>query len=48
LKGINPFDDISDKEIRTAIRNSNGLKHKFFFSGDAFENLIKRQILRLL
>lgn len=42
LKTINPFDDISDKEIRTAIRNSNGLKHKFFFSGDAFENLIKR------
>ena len=42
LKNIDPFDDITVKDIRTAIRNSNGMKHKFFFSGEAFENLMKR------
>lgn len=35
------------KEIRIAIKNANGLRNSLFVNEMAFENLIKKQILRL-
>ena len=43
---INPFDSLSDEDIRTAIKNSNGLKPSLFIPEAAFEVLIKQQIER--
>ena len=45
---IDPFDHLSDEDIRTAIKNSNGLNPSLFIPEAAFEILIKQQINRLL
>jgi dynamin 1-like protein len=44
---MDPFEVLSDEEIRTQIKNSNGLQASLFVSETAFENLIKLQIYRL-
>lgn len=44
---MDPFDIIKDDDIRTAIKNANGLKSSLFIPEVAFENLIKQQIMRL-
>jgi len=44
---INPFDVLSDDDIRTAIRNANGLRPSLFIPEMAFEILIKQQISRI-
>ncbi len=45
---IDPFDTLTDDDIRTAIKNSNGLNPSLFIPEAAFEILIKQQINRLL
>ena len=47
INNIGPFDNLSDEDIRTAIKNSNGLKPSLFIPEAAFEVLIKQQINRL-
>lgn len=44
---MNPFEFLSDNDIRTAIRNANGLRKSLFLPEAAFETLLKTQILRL-
>lgn len=39
---------LKDEDIRTAIKNADGLKQSLFVAEGAFENLIKQQISRLL
>lgn len=44
---MNPFEYLTDNDIRTAIRNANGLRKSLFLPEAAFETLLKTQILRL-
>ncbi|KRX07898.1 P-loop containing nucleoside triphosphate hydrolase [Pseudocohnilembus persalinus] len=48
LNDIDPFEILNDDEIRTAIKNANGLRPSLFVPEGAFENLVKQQISRLL
>jgi len=41
ITDIDPFDILSDEEIRIAIKNANGLKPSLFVPEDAFENLVR-------
>lgn len=45
---INPFDVLTDEDIRTTIYNASGLKPSLFLPENAFELLVKQQIARLL
>lgn len=45
---IDPFDQLSDNDIRIAIKTSNGIRPSLFVPEGAFENLVKQQISRLL
>lgn len=47
ISAIDPFDHLSDDDIRTAIKNSNGLRPSLFIPEAAFEVLVKQQISRL-
>lgn len=47
IAAIDPFDQLSDDDIRTAIKNSNGLRPSLFIPEVAFEVLVKQQIARL-
>lgn len=47
ISAIDPFDQLSDDDIRTAIKNSNGLRPSLFIPEAAFEVLVKQQISRL-
>ena len=47
IEKIDPFDVLSDEDIRTAIKNSNGLRPSLFIPEVAFEVLVKQQISRL-
>lgn len=47
LKNIDPFDHLSDDDIRTTIRNANGSRQSLFVPEISFELLAKRQISRL-
>lgn len=50
IKSINkldPFEYLTDNDIRTAIRNANGLRKSLFLPEAAFENLLRTQISRL-
>jgi dynamin 1-like protein len=46
INSIDPFDALSDDDVRTAIKNTNGLKPSLFIPESAFEVLIKQQIYR--
>lgn len=46
INNIDPFNSLMDDDIRTAIKNSNGLKPSLFIPEAAFEVLIKQQIER--
>ena len=46
INNIDPFDELSDDDIRTAIKNSNGLRPSLFIPEAAFEVLVKQQISR--
>lgn len=47
INRLNPFEFLTDSDIRTAIRNANGLRKSLFLPEMAFENLLKTQICRL-
>jgi dynamin 1-like protein len=47
VQEVNPFYVLSDNDIRTAIRNANGLNHSLLIPEMAFELLVKQQISRL-
>jgi dynamin 1-like protein len=46
INAIDPYDTLGDDDIRTAIKNTNGLKPSLFIPEGAFEVLIKQQINR--
>ncbi|KAH8950520.1 hypothetical protein BDL97_10G090300 [Sphagnum fallax] len=48
LEDVDPCDDLSDEDIRTAIQNATGPKNVLFVPEVPFEVLIRRQIARLL
>jgi len=39
---IDPFDQLSDDDIRTAIKTSNGIRPSLFVPEGAFENLVRQ------
>ena len=47
LRNIDPFDALTDEDIKTAIRNAISLKPSLFVPEVAFEMLSKQQIKRL-
>lgn len=47
LSGINPFDGLTDQDIRTAIYNANGTRPSLFVPEMSFDLLVRRQIARL-
>ena len=47
INRLNPFEFLTDADIRTAIRNANGLRKSLFLPEAAFENLLRTQISRL-
>jgi dynamin 1-like protein len=47
LQEVNPFDGLTDDDIRTTIRNANGPRQSLFVPEVSFELLAKRQIKRL-
>ncbi|CAD8161520.1 unnamed protein product [Paramecium octaurelia] len=47
IQKMNPFDVLSDDEIRTAIKNANGIRPSLFVPQGAFELLVRQQIQRL-
>ncbi|KAL6012641.1 hypothetical protein ACLOJK_003130 [Asimina triloba] len=47
-KEVDPCDDLTDDDIRTAIHNATGLKGALFVPEVPFELLVRRQIARLL
>ena len=44
---MDPFDNLSDDDIRTAIKNAKGLRPNLFVPEAAFEILVKQQIARI-
>lgn len=47
VQKLNPFDILSDEDIRTAIKNANGIRPSLFVPESAFLLLIRQQISRL-
>lgn len=47
LEMLNPFDGLTDNEIRTAIRNANGTRPSLFVPEMSFDLLVRKQIQRL-
>ena len=47
ISDIDPFDALTDEDIKTAIRNAACLGPNLFVPEAAFENLSKQQIARL-
>ncbi|KAK4491037.1 hypothetical protein RD792_001758 [Penstemon davidsonii] len=47
-KDVDPCEDITDDDIRIAILNATGLQNALFVPEVPFENLVRRQIARLL
>lgn len=47
ITGIDPFDALTDDDLRTAIRNACSLRPNLFVPEGAFEVLSKQQIARL-
>ncbi|XP_058067809.1 dynamin-related protein 3A-like [Magnolia sinica] len=48
LEEVDPCDDLTDEDVRTAIQNATGPKNALFVPEVPFEVLIRRQIARLL
>ncbi|XP_077233950.1 dynamin-related protein 3A-like [Tasmannia lanceolata] len=48
LEEVDPCDDLTDEDIRTAIQNATGPKGALFVPEVPFEVLVRRQIVRLL
>lgn len=47
LKSLDPFDGLSDDDVRTAIANANGTRQSLFVPEIAFDLLVRKQIARL-
>jgi dynamin 1-like protein len=47
VKGIDPFDQVKDGDIRTILYNSSGSTPSLFVGTTAFEVIVKQQIRRL-
>lgn len=47
LMAMNPFDGLSDDDIRTAICNANGTRLSLFVPEISFDLLVRKQIMRL-
>jgi dynamin 1-like protein len=47
LNQVDPFDSLTDEDLKTAIRNASSLRPNLFVPEMAFEVLSKQQILRL-
>jgi dynamin 1-like protein len=47
LNDVDPFDALSDEDLKTAIRNASSLRPNLFVPEVAFEVLSKQQIQRL-
>jgi dynamin 1-like protein len=47
ISRMNPFDILTDDDIRTAIKNANGIRPSLFVPEGAFEILVRQQIKRL-
>ena len=47
VNNVDPFDALSDEDIKTAIRNASGLGPNLFVPEGAFVQLSKEQIVRL-
>jgi len=47
IQNIDPFDALTDDDLKTAIRNASSLKPNLFVPEVAFEVLSKQQISRL-
>ena len=47
ISNIDPFDALTDDDIKTAIRNASSLRPNLFVPEVAFQVLSKQQILRL-
>ncbi|KAK9942445.1 hypothetical protein M0R45_008112 [Rubus argutus] len=48
LEEVDPCDDVTDDDIRTAIQNASGSRNPLFVPEVPFEVLVRRQIARLL
>ncbi|KAJ6797816.1 Uncharacterized protein M6B38_214515 [Iris pallida] len=48
LEEVDPFDDVTDEDIRMAIQNATGTRSSLFVPEVPFENIVRRQISRLL
>ena len=46
-QAMNPFDGLTDDDIRTAICNANGTRQSLFVPEISFDLLVRRQITRL-
>lgn len=44
IDSIDPFDNLTDQDIRTAIRNATGPKPSLFLPEASFEMLVKKQV----
>jgi dynamin 1-like protein len=47
LKSLDPFEGLSDEDIRTAIANANGTRPSLFVPEISFDLLVRKQIARL-
>lgn len=47
LNLLNPLEDVTDMEIMIAVRNSRGIGNRQFIIEDAFQELAKRQIMKM-
>lgn len=47
IKSVDPFEGLTDEDIRTAIANANGIRPSLFVPEISFDLLVKRQIARL-
>ena len=47
LTGVQPFDGLTDEEIRTTICNANGTRPALFVPEVSFDILVRRQVARL-
>lgn len=47
LNNVDPFDALTDEDLKTAIRNASSLRPNLFVPEMAFEVLSKQQIQRL-
>ena len=47
IREVDPFDQLSDTDIRTILYNSSGSSPALFVSGQSFEVLVRQQIKRL-